>query len=207
MTIEKIDNVYCIEGFGADSNSYLIGNTLIDTGTGNNPTYLINELKLLDLTIDDIETIVNTHCHYDHVGGNQIFPNAKVAIGEFDAPALKDNSHETACSLFGENIKRRDVDILLKENDNIEGFTVINTPGHSQGGISLWNGEILISGDTVFANGGFGRTDFGGNLEELVKSLEKLSQLDAKYLLPGHGPWTINGKSHVQLAYNLANDL
>ncbi|RBQ22858.1 Hydroxyacylglutathione hydrolase [Candidatus Methanobinarius endosymbioticus] len=199
--MEKIKNVFCIEGLGSDSNCYLIDDILVDTGTGLNKDYLPQKIQEAGLKTDDITMIVNTHAHYDHVGGNYIFPNAKVAIHEKDAPIIRAESDPMSVGFFfGKSIQRHDVDIKLKENDKIANFEVIHTPGHSHGGISLWDGEILISGDTIFANGGFGRLDIGGDSEEMANSLEKLSKLDVKYLLPGHGPWTNNGKRHVELA-------
>ena len=199
--MEKINDIICIEGFGADSNCYLIGDILVDTGTGMDKDYLPQKIHEAGLAIDDIAQIVNTHCHFDHVGGNYLFGNSKVAMHEKDAKILQDeNNPLTAGFLFGRSIKRRDVDVIIKEGDKIANFEVIHTAGHSPGGISLWDGEVLISGDTVFANGGFGRLDIGGNLQEMVKSLEKLSKLDVEYLLPGHGPWTNNGKRHIELA-------
>lgn len=199
--MEKINNVICIEGFGADSNCYLIGDILVDTGTGMNKDYLLQKIREAALTIDDITMIVNTHCHYDHVGGNYLFSNSKVAIHEKDAKILQiEDNPLNAGFLFGKSVKRRDVDINLKEGDKIADFEVIHTPGHTPGGISLWDGKILISGDTVFANGGFGRLDIGGNPQEMSGSLEKLSNLDVEYLLPGHGPWTKNGNRHIELA-------
>lgn len=50
----------------------------------------------------------------------------------------------------------------MEEGDKIKDFEVIHTPGHSKGAICLWDGENLISGDTVFGHGGVGRTDIGG---------------------------------------------
>jgi hydroxyacylglutathione hydrolase len=199
--MEKIKNVFCIEGFGADSNCYLIDDILVDTGTGMNKDYLPQKIREIGFGVDDISMIVNTHCHFDHVGGNYLFPNAKVSIHEKDAQVIKaENSTLSAGFLFGNSIKRHDVDKQLKEKDVITNFEVIHTPGHTHGGISLWDGEILISGDTVFANGGFGRLDIGGDSEEMAKSLEKLNKLDVEYLLPGHGPWTKNGDRHIELA-------
>ena len=199
--MEKIKDIVFIEGFLSDSNCYLIGDILVDTGTGEDKEYLPQKIQEAGLDINDISMVVNTHCHYDHVGGNYLFPNSKIAIHEKDAEILQTkDSPLTAGFLFGKSIKRLDVDRMLKEGDKIADFEVIHTPGHSPGGISLWDGEILISGDTVFANGGFGRLDFGGNPQEMADSLEKLGNLDVEYLLPGHGPWTKNGKRHVELA-------
>lgn len=201
----KIKNVICIEGLGSDSNSYVIDNILVDTGTGMNEGYLASKFKELGIEKDDIETIINTHSHYDHTGGNYLIPNAKIAIHELDAPAVE-NIECPLTVTFHHDIKRHDVDRKIKNGDKFEDFEVIHTPGHTPGGISLFDGEILISGDTVFADGGFGRLDIGGNHDQMKNSLETLEKLDVEYLLPGHGRWVNNGKEHVKLAYNLFNE-
>ena len=85
-------------------------------------------------------------------------------------------------------------DGTLKEGETIGtgkySFKVIHTPGHTPGGICLWdeNNRILVSGDTLFLDG-VGRTDIeGGDEKELKKSLQKIKKLgDIDILLPGHG--------------------
>lgn len=199
--MEKINNIICIEGFGADSNSYLIDDIIVDTGTGMDKEYLHLKIKEYGLDPDEISMIVNTHCHFDHTGGNYLFPEAEVAIHEKDAQYVEnENDPLIAGFIFDRSLERHDVDVKLKEGDKINNFEVLHTPGHTPGGISLWDGEILISGDTVFANGGFGRLDIGGSSKEMNDSLKKLQKLEVKYLLPGHGPWTDNGKRHIELA-------
>ncbi len=208
--MEKINNVYCIEGIMADSNSYLIDNTdsdseykyiLVDTGTGQSNSNLFSHIREIGIEPEDIDLIVNTHCHYDHVGGNDFFPNAKIAIHKVDAIALRDPDSElTVSSLFGSIVRKHDVDIELEEGDKIANFEVINTPGHTKGGISLYDGEILISGDTIFSNGGVGRMDIGGSPIDMKESLMRLKELDVEYLLPGHGPWVKNGNQHVKMS-------
>ena len=73
------NEIITIIGFNLDSNSYLInGNVLVDTGTGTNKEYLFSKLRENGVEPENIELIVNTHCHFDHVGGNHLFPNAKL---------------------------------------------------------------------------------------------------------------------------------
>ncbi|WP_295620762.1 MBL fold metallo-hydrolase [uncultured Methanobrevibacter sp.] len=208
--MEQIKNIYCIEGLMADSNSYLIDNTdsdseynyiLVDTGTGESKGYLYAQLEEIGIKKDDIDLVVNTHCHYDHVGGNDFFPNAKVAVHKDDAKSLMDpDSAYNVSALFDSKIRRCDVDIELEEGDEIAGLKVLNTPGHTHGGICLYDGEVLICGDTIFANGGVGRMDIGGDPNDMKASLMRLKDLDVEYLLPGHGPWVKNGNEHIKMS-------
>lgn len=198
--MKKFNDILTIEGFGSDSNIYVFEDVIIDTGTGDNIEYVLNSLKKADLNLSDISMILNTHCHYDHVGGNKYF-DSRLAIHEKDAPALETGDPiATAAYMFGRRIEPLKVDFKLTEGDKIHDFEVIHTPGHTIGSICLYDGETLISGDTVFADGGFGRYDIGGDLSMLKQSLERLSKLDVKYLLPGHGPAVDNGSEHVNLS-------
>lgn len=189
-------------GIGYDSNIYLIDNeVLVDTGTGIFFNEIKEELENLKIDLNGIHTIVNTHCHFDHSGGDKNFRdlcNAKIAIHEKDKEALE-TGEGTLAELFGKKQKAVTVDYVLKEGDKIKtknfNFVVISTPGHTKGSICLYekNKKILISGDTIFADS-VGRTDFpSGSLEDLIKSLKKLSKLNIMYLLPGHGIPKIGG--------------
>ncbi|WP_220607508.1 MBL fold metallo-hydrolase [Methanobrevibacter oralis] len=200
------NEIITIIGFNLDSNSYLInGNVLVDTGTGTNKEYLFSKLRENGVEPENIELIVNTHCHFDHVGGNHLFPNAKIAIHRLDALSLRNgDSFLTASETFGVDNIQSKVDIELEEGDKIGNFEVIHTPGHTKGGICLWDGENLISGDTIFAGGGVGRTDIGGNWNDLKKSVSKLMKLDVLNIYPGHGPVVEgNGNQHLLLSYSM----
>jgi glyoxylase-like metal-dependent hydrolase (beta-lactamase superfamily II) len=98
-------------------------------------------------------------------------------------------------------------DIVLSDGDIIGGLTVIHTPGHTLGCICLWSepDKVLISGDTVFTDGAFGRYDFpGGSRQALEKSLDRLLPLDVEGLYPGHGePVDYGGKRHIAAAQRL----
>ena len=147
--------------------------------------------------------MVNTHCHFDHIGGNHFFPNAKIAVHKLDAMSIRnEDTLGTSMSAF-EGVDNSRVDVELEQGDKIADFEVIHTPGHTSGGICLWDGENLISGDTIFAGGGVGRMDIGGDFHDMKSSVEKLMQLDVKNIYPGHGPIVENnGKDHIRLSYS-----
>ena len=199
-----MSDIIFIIGYNYDSNCFLInGNTLVDTGAGQNKEYLFSKLKEYGVNPEDIELIVNTHCHFDHIGGNHFFPNAKIAIHKLDAISIKNgDTLGTSMSAFDNEDNLR-VDIELEEGDKIGDFEVIHTPGHTKGGICLWDGENLICGDTIFAGGGVGRMDIGGDYQDMKSSVEKLMKLDVVGLYPGHGPIVeAGGKDHIKLSYS-----
>ncbi|WP_296882368.1 MBL fold metallo-hydrolase [uncultured Methanobrevibacter sp.] len=199
-----MSDIVFIIGYNYDSNCYLIDkNTLVDTGAGLNKDYLFSKLRENGVEPEDIEIIVNTHCHFDHIGGNHFFPNAKIAVHRLDAVSMRNkDTLGTSMSAFGDEGNSR-VDIELEEGDEVSGFKVIHTPGHTSGGICLWDGENLISGDTIFAGGGVGRMDIGGDYTDMKNSVEKLLKLDVKNIYPGHGPIVENnGKDHLKLSYS-----
>ena len=201
----KINDIVIIEGLGYDSNVYVFEDVIVDTGTGQNRDYILKSIQENGKSVDDLSLIVNTHNHYDHVGGNPYF-NLEVAMHANDAVALEEGDEDALlATMFGKSLEKMKVDLKLEEGDKIHDFEVLLTPGHTSGSICLYDGETLISGDTVFSGGGFGRVDLGGDMDEMRKSLERLSKLNIKNLLPGHGPPVENGSRHVKLACEIAN--
>ena len=197
------NNILFIPGYNMDSNCYLIDDMLVDTGTGFNEEYLISQIEKHGVKREDISLVVNTHCHFDHIGGNHFFEDAEIAVHELDAISIRNKDDlGTSINAF-ENPNNSRVDIDLKDGDEVRGFKVIHTPGHTGGGICLWDGVNLISGDTVFSHGGVGRTDIGGDWNDLKESVFKLTKLDVVNLLPGHGPIVEgNGKEHIKFSYS-----
>lgn len=196
--ITKInDKITLIHLSDLDSNIYLLGkDTVIDSGTGSNFVRLYDIFKRLKLDFDLIKNVVNTHMHWDHIGGNGFFSTAKIHIHEKDAPVLeKGDATMSNATYFSAKMKPVKVATKLKDGDMLFGFKIIHTPGHSPGSICLYDAKekILISGDTLFADG-VGRTDLpGGSEDDMGASLEKLSSLKIDKILPGHGEPVLKG--------------
>jgi glyoxylase-like metal-dependent hydrolase (beta-lactamase superfamily II) len=158
---------------------------------------------------EQIRTIVLTHCHFDHIARIKEIAHmcrARVAIHRADARGLVDD----LCSLsmnFGARSPGIVPDLMLAEGDMVGDFVVLHTPGHTPGCICLYSEQdrLLFSGDTVFADGYFGRYDFpGGSRAELARSLDRLSALDVEGLFAGHGePVEENGRRYIAAAAGL----
>lgn len=152
-----------------------------------------------------IVAIVNTHGHGDHIGANgpaKQQTGSPLAIGAKDAHML--TSAESNLSIYmNETVVSPPADRLLRDGDIIEAgrlrLEVIETPGHTPGGISLYSPGVLFSGDTLFAEN-VGRTDLpGGDSTALLESIRsRLMRLpDDTEVYPGHGePTTIERERH-----------
>jgi len=203
--------IFTVTGRNNDSNVYvIIGNipTIIDTGTGFNSREILEVIKKFT-KLSVIKQIILTHEHFDHVGGtldilDATNGNAQILVYKNVVSKLEKGESSFAMMLGGVMPKIH-VDKTLSDGENIvlgdEEFEVLHTPGHSLGSICLYSRkrEALISGDTIFAHGDFGRYDLpGGDFNSLTKSIERLAALNVKNLYPGHGPIVEDyGKDHV----------
>lgn len=144
--------------------------------------------------------IVCTHGHFDHIGAAGDIrkeTGARIALHR-DELEIYRGSKDMAAFWGYELEPPPEPDILLSEGDTILAgnlnLSVLHTPGHSPGGICLYGGNIVITGDTLF-KGSVGRSDFyGGDMEKLKQSFRRLMALPEETgVLPGHGPSTTIG--------------
>ncbi len=200
--------IYKIISYEIDSNIYIIKSEnktiVIDTGSGINETIKKEVEKIINT--DEVSIIINTHSHIDHCGGNYLFKRAKIFIHEHDSNEMIKGTYY-GTNKFLNIIRKYNPDVLLKGNEKIDlgeyCFKIIHTPGHTKGSICIYEEEkkILFSGDLIFANGYFGRTDLGGDEEEMKESLELISSFDIRYLYPGHGNIVEeNAERHIRYA-------
>ncbi len=147
----------------------------------------------LGLKTDDVDLVICTHAHPDHLEGVQLFRNNSTlfTLSEIEwrwaLSAGKDMS-----AAYGIDIEAIMPDFFLKEGTlSLDGLDleIYHTPGHSPGSVCLyWSAQkALFTGDLVFKDG-LGRTDLpGGDGAQIKASIQRMAQLDVELLLSGHG--------------------
>jgi glyoxylase-like metal-dependent hydrolase (beta-lactamase superfamily II) len=174
---------------------------LIDPGHEHLFGHVREGLAKLSLSPDEIDIVIITHGHPDHMEGVKVFAGTSTIIA-VHASEMEFIRH--MAPHYGEALGISDFEpgILLKEGHLKIGelsLEVIQTPGHSPGSICLYrlDKKVLFTGDVVF-NQGIGRTDLpGGSGEELKGSIKRISGLDTEYLLPGHGD-IVTGRDKIK---------
>ena len=196
-------------------NSYLIGkenSILIDTGLDFCLPGVLDAIRQDGIDPEQITFIISTHCHPDHFEGVKNFmqKDTKLALHQEEDRFMKETG-KGFYNMFGLTCPEYRVDIVLEEgklNLTTAPLEIYHTPGHSPGSVSIFLPEkkILIPGDVIF-QAGVGRTDFpGGDGALLKKSIDRLSQLDVEFLLPGHGD-IIQGKDRVKRNFDHVADV
>ena len=162
---------------------------------GDNADEIIKTIEKADLKP---VYIINTHAHFDHIGGVKVLQdhfNIDFLLHEEDLFLV--NNASTQARAFGlDPIPKPDVNKFVKNGDKIslgnKVIDVIHTPGHSPGCVCYLIDNNVFVGDTLFA-GSIGRSDLpGGSHETLINSIkEKLFPLEGSTIVyPGHGPST-----------------
>jgi glyoxylase-like metal-dependent hydrolase (beta-lactamase superfamily II) len=187
------DGVHLLRGFPPNSiNAYLAGDVLIDAGTVLARRRILRELAGRSVTAHAL-----THAHPDHFGSSHAVCTAlgiPLWCGALDADAVE-TGHVTHASKLGERIPdppAHPVARRLEEGDEVAGFTVLDTPGHSPGHVSYWreSDRTLICGDVFFnvPNLRPPPNPLTADPERNAESMERLRGLRPSLVLFGHGP-------------------
>jgi len=193
--------VFCFNAF-SENTFLIIANSkciIVDPGC-----YETDEYDTLKKYISENDlrpqSIINTHCHIDHVlGVDQLkdYYNIPFFIGKDELQVLQ--SAKLIAPVYGFNqFREPEHDGFLSEGEEVKlgnsTLKIIDVPGHSPGHIALYDDDskICIAGDVLFLNS-IGRTDLpGGDYDTLIHSIrEKLFVLPEEAVVyPGHGPET-----------------
>lgn len=186
------------------TNCYLIYNEktreAVVVDPADNGAYILNKCRELDIRP---LAVLLTHGHFDHILATKDICRAfscKVYAGKEEDQLLQEPSMNLSGTLGSEQMTLQ-ADVLVKEGDEISliGFSwrVLETPGHTAGSVCYYieSENVLISGDTLFANS-LGRTDLPtGDMQAIIRSItEKLLKLPEDTMVyPGHGETTTIG--------------
>ena len=149
-----------------DNYSYLLHDEVSNTIAIIDPSEFTPCDKIINKNFKKLDFILNTHHHYDHVGGNE---------------ELKNKYNSTVLGFEKDKNRIPGIDNFLKNNQDFKigtlNFTTIFIPGHTKGHIAFYceKEKIIFSGDTLFSLG-CGKV-FEGTHEEMFNSLNKLKSL------------------------------
>lgn len=146
-----------------------------------------------------IEWVLLTHAHFDHIGAAAALQRegAQIILHRDDVKLIK--SFQNLSVLAGVKVEHFTPDVTVAGGETLDvagvSVKVIHTPGHTAGSVCYVAGDVIFSGDTLFALS-YGRTDFPtGSFAQLKNSVvNKLFALEGDYkVLPGHeGPTTLD---------------
>ena len=187
-------NVYLIY----DENEWII----IDIGYEETVDEIVELIRQLDFPLSRCKMIVATHADVDHVQGLAKLKSllrAPVAAHPLAAgPLTKGDKLLTFAEIDAQNIHMEmppvEIDKLLNEGDvvtvgNVK-LDVWLTPGHTHSQLCFRHQNLLFSGDNIYRDGGVGAIDahHGSHIPKFIKSLTRIRDCDAEWLLPAHGP-------------------
>jgi hydroxyacylglutathione hydrolase len=188
-----IQNLAAKQG-GFTSNTFLVTGertVLVDVGNGFDVVTVAREYT------DDIDAIILTHTHPDHVG------NLGTVVDEFDV------------DVWGYDTDQPGVEHVIEDGERVQlgdhAYEALHTPGHKNDHLCFYSDPagVLFAGDLVFANGGFGRTDLEeGDRRALIESIQRVTDRvsdDLTELHTGHGPSVTTNPAHdIELALQAA---
>ncbi len=186
------------------TNCYIVGCEETQEGVvidpGGHPQRI---LKVIEESGLAIRYILNTHCHFDHMGANAEIvaaTNAPLALHAAELPLLQARG---GAAMFGVPVNESPMpDMELEPGQELQvgtlRFQVLHTPGHSPGSLTFYLEEqgVAFDGDVLFAMG-IGRTDLpGGSFDTLARSIREVlfAMPDETTIYPGHGPKTTVGQ-------------
>jgi glyoxylase-like metal-dependent hydrolase (beta-lactamase superfamily II) len=167
---------------------------VVDTGTAGSEGDIAAALERVGLGWDAVGHVIVTHLHADHAGSLgavlQAAPDATGYAGAQDLPSMSAPRPLVA----------------VADGDDVFGLTIIATPGHTLGSISVLDqaGAILVAGDALGTSGGAvqgSNPQFTADMDAAVASVARLGTFDYETPLVGHGDPIVSGASDLVAAY------
>jgi hydroxyacylglutathione hydrolase len=205
--MEIVEGIHMVDG--VYGNVYVIVDagqlTLVDTGMPKNTQKILDYVHRINDQSAGISRILLTHCHVDHaVSAFELkqLTKAKVGIHREDADFVSGRKSSPTPKGFNGVLFRAmspfyrfkpvEPDVRLQENDKVGKITIIHTPGHTPGSVSLYDPDrkALFVGDTIrFVKGKLSGPNkrFSSDMKQALQSVKKISRLDFDLMLSGHG--------------------
>ena len=178
-------------------------NIVIDTGPASRRPLLLQALGRHGLSMEDVDTVVLTHLHWDHCQNTDLFGKARIALHpkELDyarSPARGDTS---AAWYIADMLGKMKVEPVSDGDEIAEGVSVLDTPGHTKGHLSVLvevGGEkVLVAGDALPDGGAVKRGmpyNVFWDVDEAAGSVEKILDSSSVFY-PGHDrPFRLEGE-------------
>lgn len=201
------EGLYRVDGVRG-ANAYVVeigdGLLVVDAGMPGNADRIVAFVRGLDHEASDVRTIAVTHADIDHVGSLarlKSLTGAQVAVYADEASALAGTGPgKKAKGALGvifsvlKHVVRIEpvaADMVLHEGDEVSGFRVMHTPGHTRGSMTLYRDGVVFSGDALLGDAeGHERPPRGAIAEDYPRALasaDRVRALGYRILLPGHG--------------------
>ena len=196
---ELNQRIFQIRGLNGSSHSYVIKgdymNVMIDTGSDQNFPVLERGLRRIGLKVRDINLVINSHEHCDHIGANRYFQESAM-IAAYRLAASKMTTGDYYVTMYkGNDLNELPMRVhfwlenMMRIDLGNYSLRVFHTPGHTSGCISLIesNHGLLFSADSVFAGGTLSYIAESGSVGDYLDSLARLRCFGLRALYPGHG--------------------
>jgi glyoxylase-like metal-dependent hydrolase (beta-lactamase superfamily II) len=193
-------------GFGWSTISLLsVGDRrmLIDTGPASRRANLVRALADHSLELEDIDTVILTHLHWDHCQNTDLFRNARIVLHptELDYARNPNRGDRSAAWYIADMLGKMKVEPVSDGDTIAEGVSVVDTPGHTKGHISVLletdGDKVLVTGDALPDSGTVRRRlpyNVFWDVKDAEESVEKM--LDTSQVFyPGHDrPFRLDGE-------------
>ena len=209
MSDELTIKTFCLGDWMTNCYVVSVGKACWIVDAGFYPDELLAYVGEAGLTV---EKVVLTHAHVDHIAGlslvREAYPDVPIMIHEAEQAFLTTPELNLSVALPDPVIAPTATDVFRHGDTLTLGgidFNIRHTPGHSPGGVCLYQQEnsVALVGDTLFA-GSIGRYDFPtSDGQALLRGIREqlLTLPDKVRVLPGHGPETTIGRERVSNPY------